>query len=75
MISIMRSPTFKNSISIEKTKELLVYNELTLTGIFYQLSYSSVAHLSRQFKKVTGLTAFKFKQRQDNNQRLSRDKV
>lgn len=41
---------------IEKVKELLLYNELTLTEISYQLHYSSVAHLSNQFKKVTGLT-------------------
>ncbi len=60
---------------IEKAKELLVYKELTLTEISYQLNYSSVAHLSRQFKKVTGLTASQFKQLQDNNQRLSLDKV
>jgi len=41
---------------IEKVKELLVYDELSLSEIAYQLGYSSVAHLSNQFKKVTGLT-------------------
>ena len=41
---------------IERVKELLLYNELSLTEISYQLHYSSVAHLSNQFKKVTGLT-------------------
>ena len=41
---------------IERAKELLIYNELTLTEIAYKLHYSSVAHLSNQFKKVTGLT-------------------
>ena len=41
---------------IEKVKELLVYDELSLSEIAYRLSYSSVAHLSNQFKKVTGLT-------------------
>lgn len=41
---------------IERVKELLLYNELTLTEIAYRLHYSSVAHLSNQFKKVTGLT-------------------
>ncbi len=46
---------------IEKAKELLVYNELTLTQIAYKLHYSSVAHLSAQFKKVTGLTPTFFK--------------
>jgi AraC-like DNA-binding protein len=46
---------------IERAKELLVYNELTLTQIAYKLHYSSVAHLSSQFKKVTGLTPTFFK--------------
>lgn len=41
---------------IEKVKELLIYDELNLTEISYQLQYSSVAHLSNQFKKITGLT-------------------
>lgn len=41
---------------IERVKELLLYDELTLTEIAYRLHYSSVAHLSNQFKKVTGLT-------------------
>jgi AraC-like DNA-binding protein len=40
---------------IEKAKELLIYDELSLTEISYKLQYSSVAHLSNQFKKVTGL--------------------
>lgn len=47
---------------IERVKELLVYDELTLSEIAYQLNYSSVAHLSNQFKKVTGLTPSHFKQ-------------
>jgi AraC-like DNA-binding protein len=46
---------------IEKVKELLVYNELTINEIAYQLGYSSVAHLSNQFKKVTGLSPSHFK--------------
>jgi AraC-like DNA-binding protein len=46
---------------IEKAKELLVYDELTLSEIAFQLNYSSVAHLSSQFKKVTGLTPSHFK--------------
>ena len=41
---------------IEKVKELILYDELNLTEISYKLHYSSVAHLSNQFKKVTGLT-------------------
>ena len=47
---------------IERVKELLVYNELNLTEIAYLMHYSSVAHLSTQFKKVTGLTPTHFKQ-------------
>jgi AraC-like DNA-binding protein len=42
-------------------KELLLYEELNLTEISYQLHYSSVAHLSNQFKKITGLTPSQFK--------------
>jgi AraC-like DNA-binding protein len=46
---------------IERVKELLLYDELTLSEISYRLNYSSVAHLSNQFKKVTGLTPTYFK--------------
>ncbi|MDD2197677.1 MAG: AraC family transcriptional regulator [Bacteroidales bacterium] len=46
---------------IEKVKELIVYDELTLTEIAYKMHYSSVAHLSNQFKKITGLTPSHFK--------------
>ena len=46
---------------IERVKELLVYNEFSLTEIAYRMHYSSVAHLSNQFKKVTGLTPSYFK--------------
>jgi AraC-like DNA-binding protein len=47
---------------IEKAKELLLYDELTLTEISYKLQYSSVAHLSNQFKKITGLSPSFYKQ-------------
>ncbi|RQO30604.1 AraC family transcriptional regulator [Taibaiella sp. KBW10] len=46
---------------IERVKELLVYDELSLSEIAFRLNYSSVAHLSNQFKKVTGLTPSHFK--------------
>ena len=59
---------------IEKVKELLVYNELSLKEIAYQLGYSSVAHLSNQFKKVTGLTPSHFKEVKDDK-RKTIDKV
>lgn len=53
------------SQKIEKVKELLVYDELTLSEIAFYLKYSSVAHLSNQFKKVTGFTPSYFKQMKD----------
>lgn len=59
---------------IEKAKELLVYNELTLSEISYQLGYSSVQHLSNQFKKITGFTPSDFKKLK-NKSRLPLDKI
>jgi AraC family transcriptional regulator len=47
---------------IERAKELLVYGQMNLSEIAYELEYSSVAHLSGQFKKITGLTPSYFKQ-------------
>jgi AraC-like DNA-binding protein len=47
---------------IEKVKELLVYDEKSLSEISYELGYSSVSHLSSQFKKITGLTPTAFKE-------------
>lgn len=49
------------ALKIEKVKEMLVIDGLTLTEIAYKLNYSSVAHLSQQFKKSTGLPASHFK--------------
>ncbi|MBK7884586.1 MAG: helix-turn-helix transcriptional regulator [Chitinophagaceae bacterium] len=46
---------------VEKIKELIIYDEFNLTEISYKMHYSSVAHLSRQFKQVTGLTPTFFK--------------
>lgn len=54
---------------IEKVKELLVYNELTLSEIAFRLGYSSVQHLSNQFKKITGLTPSYFKTLKNKNRR------
>jgi AraC-like DNA-binding protein len=50
---------------IERAKELILYDELNLTQISYKLHYSSVAHLSNQFKKITGLTPSHFKNLKD----------
>jgi len=52
---------FYLSHKIEKVKELLIYDELSLTEIAWKLHYSSVAHLSNQFRKMTGLTPSQFK--------------
>lgn len=49
------------NLKVEKIKELLVYDELTISEIAYRLGYSSSAHLSNQFKQVTGLTPSYFK--------------
>ena len=54
---------------IEKAKELLVYNELSIKEISYQLGYSSVQYLSNQFKKVTGLTPSHFKKLKENKRK------
>ncbi len=53
---------FMISHKIERVKELLIYDEVNLTEIAWMMHYSSVAHLSNQFKKVTGLTPSHFKQ-------------
>lgn len=57
------------SQKIERVKELLVYDELTLSEIAYTMGYSSVAHLSNQFKKVTGLTPSYFKNIRDKKRK------
>jgi AraC-like DNA-binding protein len=58
---------------IERVKELLVYNELNLTEIAYKMHYSSVAHLSTQFKKVTGLTPSHFKELKNKRRSMLED--
>ena len=58
---------------IERVKELLMYDELNLTQISYKMNYSSVAHLSNQFKKVTGLTPSHFKQLKDKRRKSLED--
>lgn len=59
---------------IEKAKELIVYRQLTLSEIALELNYSSVAHLSSQFKKITGLTPSYYKQ-VGNIKRKALDKI
>ncbi len=61
------------SHKIERVKELLVYDELTLSEIAFKMHYSSVSHLSAQFKKVTGLTPSHFKQIKNNRRTMLDD--
>lgn len=64
LFSLVMGTTIEHFIivhKIERVKELLVYDELTLTEIAYKMHYSSVAHLANQFKKVTGFTTSHFK--------------
>src|ERR1700733_15223917 len=58
---------------IERVKELIIYDELNLTQIAYKLHYSSVAHLSNQFKKITGLTPSFFKSLKDKKRNTLED--
>jgi AraC-like DNA-binding protein len=58
---------------IEKVKELIVYDELNLSEIAYKMHYSSVAHLSNQFKKITGLTPTHFKMLKDKRRQTLED--
>jgi AraC-like DNA-binding protein len=61
------------SHKIERVKELLVYDQLNLTEIAYLMHYSSVSHLSAQFKKVTGLTPSHFKQIKEKRRNMLED--
>lgn len=54
---------------IEKVKELLIYDQMTLSEIAFQLNYSSSAHLSAQFKKITGMTPSAFKKLQEQERK------
>jgi AraC-like DNA-binding protein len=77
LFSSLESITIEQFIilqKIERAKELLKYNELTLSEIAYKLGYSSVQHLSNQFKKITGLSASEFKGI-TKNMRIPLDKI
>lgn len=72
LFSSVEGITFEQYIilqKIEKVKELLVYDELTLKEIAWKLDYSSVSHLSSQFKKVTGLTTSHFRNLKDKKRK------
>ncbi|PVW13735.1 helix-turn-helix domain-containing protein [Marixanthomonas spongiae] len=73
LFSSVESITFEQYIinqKIERVKELIVYDEMTLSEIAFQLHYSSVAYLSNQFKKVTGMTPTQFKKSVDKNRKF-----
>ncbi|NLP59032.1 helix-turn-helix protein [Lutibacter oceani] len=64
IFSELEKRTIENYIiqqKIERVKELIFYNELTISQISYELNYSSPQHLSRQFKKITGITPTQYK--------------
>ena len=72
LFSSLESMTIERYIilqRIERVKELLVYNELTLSEIAWKTGYSSVQHLSNQFKKITGLTPSHFKEVKEDKRR------
>ena len=58
---------------IERVKELIIYDELNLTEIAWKMHYSSVAHLSNQFKKITGLTPSHFKELKNKRRKAIED--
>jgi len=73
LFSSVESITFEQYIinqKIERVKELIVYDELTLSEIAFKLHYSSVAYLSNQFKKVTGMTPTQFKNSVGENRKF-----
>jgi len=77
LFSAVHNTTIQQCIiahKIERVKELLAYDELTLKEISTRLHYSSIAHLANQFKKVTGLTTSQFK-KQEHKKRIPLDKV
>jgi len=57
-------------LKVEKVKELLVYNEFNLSEIAFRLGYSSVAYLSNQFKRVTGMNPSTFKQSHSGHRKM-----
>jgi len=61
-------------LKIARIKELITYNELTITEIAWKMNYSSVAHLSTQFKNATGLSPTQFKEMMDKRAQLANEK-
>ena len=60
---------------IERVKELLLYNDMSLKEISHKLNYSSLAHLSAQFKRITGMTPTQFKKLKQHTRRITLDSL
>jgi AraC-like DNA-binding protein len=76
LFSEVKGTTIENfylTHKIEKVKELIVYDELNLSEIAYKMHYSSVSHLSNQFKKITGLSPSHFKKLKNKRRRTLED--
>jgi AraC-like DNA-binding protein len=76
LFSVIQGTTIENFIishKIERVKELIIYDELNLTEIAWKMHYSSVAHLSNQFKKITGLSPSHFKNLKDKRRQAIED--
>jgi AraC-like DNA-binding protein len=76
LFSEAQGTTIENFIishKIERVKELIIYDELNLTEIAWKMHYSSVAHLSNQFKKITWLTPSHFKHLKDKRRQAIED--
>ena len=76
VFSEVRGTTIERFIimhKIERIKELLEYDELSLTEISYKLNYSNISHLSTQFKKITGLTPTEFKTQRNKTRNMLED--
>ena len=72
LFSEMQGTTIEQFIishKIERIKELIIYDELNISEIAWKMNYSSVAHLSNQFKKITGLTPSHFKNLKNKRRR------
>lgn len=76
LFSVIQGTTIEKFIilhKIERVKELIIYDELNLTEIAWKMHYSSVAHLSNQFKKVTGFSPAYFKKIKDTRRKAIED--
>ncbi len=76
LFSAMQGTTIEQYLiahKVERIKELIIYGELSMTEISWKMNYSSVAHLSSQFKKVTGLSPTHFKKMKDKRENPLQD--